>query len=71
MPVQGSVLLDITDGLERGKNDGGEGQEGWNREGGDLGQAEAEEKDLSREVMPSGADPQAPEQALAARLFDV
>ena len=28
-----------------------EGQEGRNREGGDLGQAEAEEKDLSREVI--------------------
>jgi hypothetical protein len=35
----------------KGGNDGGEGQESRNREAGDLGQAEAEEKDLSREVI--------------------
>jgi hypothetical protein len=35
----------------KGGNDGGEGQESRNREGGDLRQAEAEEKDLSREVI--------------------
>jgi hypothetical protein len=36
--------------LKGGKNDGSEGQESRNRES-DLGQAEAEEKDLSREVI--------------------
>ena len=35
----------------KGGNDGGEGQEGQNREADDLGQAEVEEKDLSREVI--------------------
>ena len=35
----------------KGGNDGGEGQEDGNRESSDLGQAEAEEKDLSREVI--------------------
>jgi hypothetical protein len=34
----------------KGGNDG-EGEEGRGREAGDLGQAEAEEKDLSREVI--------------------
>jgi hypothetical protein len=35
----------------KGGNDGGEEQEGQNREADDLGQAEAEEKDLPREVI--------------------